>query len=101
MIRVALVDDQTLVRSGIRGLLHLTDDIRVVAEAADGEAARAMLAAISVDVLLLDVRMPGCDGLALLRNPPAALPPTISPKSCCGSTSCSSTLSDRSRSRRS
>ena len=77
MIRVALVDDQTLVRSGIRGLLDLTPDIRVVAEAADGEAARSMLAATSVDVLLLDVRMPGCDGLELLRRPPAVLPPTI------------------------
>ncbi|MEH6437834.1 response regulator transcription factor [Massilia sp. DD77] len=77
MIRVGLVDDQTLVRSGIRGLLDLTPDIRVVAEAADGEAARAMLATASLDVLLLDVRMPGCDGLALLRSPPATLPPTI------------------------
>lgn len=77
MIRVGLVDDQTLVRSGIRGLLDLTDDIRVVAEAADGEAARAMLAAHGLDVLLLDVRMPGCDGLELLRRPPATLPPTI------------------------
>lgn len=77
MIRVGLVDDQTLVRSGIRGLLDLTDDIRVVAEAADGEAARAMLATHSLDLLLLDVRMPGCDGLELLRRPPAKLPPTI------------------------
>ena len=77
MIRVGLVDDQTLVRSGIRGLLDLTPDIRVVAEAADGEAARSMLAANSIDVLLLDVRMPGCDGLELLRHPPAALPPTL------------------------
>lgn len=77
MIRVGLVDDQTLVRSGIRGLLDLTDDIRVVAEAADGEAARAMLATHSLDLLLLDVRMPGCDGIELLRRPPAQLPPTI------------------------
>ena len=77
MIRVGLVDDQTLVRSGIRGLLDLTGDIRVVAEAADGDAARAMLATTSLDVLLLDVRMPGCDGLELLRRPPALLPPTI------------------------
>ncbi|MET0980976.1 MAG: response regulator transcription factor [Telluria sp.] len=77
MIRVGLVDDQTLVRSGIRGLLDLTGDIRVVAEAADGDAARSMLATTSLDVLLLDVRMPGCDGLELLRHPPATLPPTI------------------------
>lgn len=77
MIRVGLVDDQTLVRSGIRGLLDLTSDIRVVAEAGDGEAARSMLATTALDVLLLDVRMPGCDGLELLRHPPALLPPTI------------------------
>lgn len=77
MIRVALVDDQMLVRSGIRGLLELTDDIRVVAEAADGHAARQLLADTVVDVLLLDVRMPGCDGLELLRSPGLALPPTI------------------------
>ena len=77
MIRVGLVDDQTLVRSGIRGLLDLTDDIRVVAEAADVDAARAMLATHALDVLLLDVRMPGCDGIELLRRQSAALPPTI------------------------
>lgn len=77
MIRVGLVDDQTLVRSGIRGLLDLTSDIRVVAEAADGEGARTMLATTCLDVLLLDVRMPGCDGLTLLRQAPAGLPPTI------------------------
>ncbi len=77
MIRVALVDDQMLVRSGIRGLLELTDDIRVVAEAADGLQAVAMLEQAAVDVLLLDVRMPVCDGIALLRNQQARLPPTI------------------------
>ena len=77
MIRVALVDDQTLVRSGIRGLLDLTKDIRVVAEAADGFEARQVLSGTAADVLLLDVRMPGCDGLELLRDPGGALPPTI------------------------
>ncbi|WP_338768351.1 response regulator transcription factor [Massilia sp. METH4] len=76
VIRVALVDDQTLVRSGIRGLLDLTDDIRVVAEAADGHEAARMLAETAVDVLLLDVRMPGRGGVELLREA-AALPPTI------------------------
>lgn len=77
MIRVALVDDQMLVRSGIGGLLELTDDIRVVAEAADGLEAVAVLARTEVDVLLLDVRMPVCDGIALLRSQPGKLPPTI------------------------
>lgn len=77
MIRVALVDDQTLVRSGIRGLLDLTDDIRVVAEAEDGAAARQVLATAAADVLLLDVRMPSCGGIELLRAPGCSLPPTI------------------------
>ncbi|GGY28491.1 response regulator [Pseudoduganella albidiflava] len=76
MIRVALVDDQTLVRSGIRGLLDLTDDIRVVAEAADGIDAGRVLAQTAVDVLLLDVRMPGRGGVELLRES-ESLPPTI------------------------
>ena len=77
MIRVVLVDDQTLVRSGIRGLLDLTEDIRVVAEAADGATARQLLAHTAADVLLLDVRMPGGGGIELLRDPGCALPPTI------------------------
>ncbi len=77
MIRVALVDDQMLVRSGIRGLLDLTDDIRVVWEATDGIDAARKLADTDADILLLDVRMPGCGGIELLRNPTLALPPTI------------------------
>jgi DNA-binding NarL/FixJ family response regulator len=77
MIRVVLVDDQTLVRSGIRGLLELTPDIRVVAEAADGAAAPGVIAAAQPDVLLLDVRMPEVSGIELLRRLGAALPPTI------------------------
>lgn len=81
MIRVILVDDQMLVRSGIRGLLDLTPDIRVVAEAADGvEAARVMepgAAQEVADVLLLDVRMPNCSGIELLKRAAGSLPPTI------------------------
>jgi DNA-binding NarL/FixJ family response regulator len=77
MIRVLLVDDQTLVRSGIRGLLDMTPDIRVVAEAADGNQAEAMLNTTEADILLLDVRMPQCSGIELLRRQPARLPPTI------------------------
>ncbi len=77
MIRVALVDDQMLVRSGIRGLLELTPDIRVVAEAADGLEAVGVIAAAAPDVLLLDVRMPRCSGIELLRAQRGMLPPTI------------------------
>jgi YesN/AraC family two-component response regulator len=63
MIRVTLVDDQTLVRKGIRGLLDATDDIRVVAEASDGEEALGAIAASRPDVVLLDVRMPKRSGV--------------------------------------
>lgn len=66
MTRVAIVDDQTLVRQGIRSLLALSDEIEVVAEAADGDEALAALDANDVDVLLLDLRMPRRDGIATL-----------------------------------
>ena len=72
MIRVVLVDDQTLVRSGIRGLLDLTPDIRVVAEAADAIEAPRVLAGAGADVLLLDIRMPLMSGIALLESMRAA-----------------------------
>jgi len=77
MIRVLLVDDQTLVRSGIRGLLELTPDIRVVAEAADGAEAGMRLREAAPDLVLLDVRMPTCSGIDFLRAQQAHLPPTI------------------------
>jgi len=79
MIKVVLVDDQTLVRSGIKGLLDLTDDIRVVAEANDGNAALDVLASTHPDVVLLDVRMPGRNGIEVLKSVKALgpLPPTI------------------------
>ena len=68
MIRVALVDDQTLVRQGIRSLLELSDDIRVVVEASDGEEALRVIPEASPDVVLLDVRMPKRSGLDVLRD---------------------------------
>lgn len=77
MIRVVLVDDQMLVRSGIRGLLELTPDIRVVAEASDGAEAVGVIAQAAPDVLLLDVRMPNCSGIELLKAQQGKLPPTI------------------------
>lgn len=77
MIRVVLIDDQTLVRHGIRGLLELTPDLRVVAEAGDGEAAIAILGASDADVALLDVRMPKRTGLEVLAALGGAGPPCI------------------------
>ena len=79
MIRVAIVDDQTLVRQGIRALLSLAPDIEVVGEAGDGEEAIALVTRERPDVVLLDIRMPRKDGLAVLRelHAASALPPTI------------------------
>lgn len=79
MIRVVLVDDQTLVRQGIRSLLELAGDIAIVAEAADGEDGLTVIARERPDVVLLDVRMPRKGGLDVLRELQAgnALPPTI------------------------
>jgi DNA-binding NarL/FixJ family response regulator len=66
MITVGIVDDQALVREGIRSLLALTDDIEVVADAADGDEALTLVERHRPDVLLLDLRMPGRDGIATL-----------------------------------
>lgn len=79
MIRVVLVDDQTLVRSGVRGLLALIEDIQVVGEASDGDEAVRVIATMNPDVVLLDVRMPGCSGIEVLKTLKAKeqLPPTI------------------------
>lgn len=67
-IRVLLVDDQTLVRQGIRSLLELSDNIRVVAEAADGRQAVEMIPRIAPDVVLMDMRMPVMTGLEALQQ---------------------------------
>lgn len=67
MIEVCVVDDQTLVRQGIGSLLGLLDDVTVVAEADDGDAALDAVAIHSPDVVLLDLRMPRRDGIATLR----------------------------------
>lgn len=79
MISVCLVDDQTLVRQGIRSLLELSDSIRVVAEAADGAQAVKVIAEVAPDVVLLDMRMPGMSGLDVLNalGGSGRLPPTI------------------------
>ena len=63
MIRVLLADDQSLVRMGFRMILEAETDITVVGEAGDGTAAVSMTAALQPDVVLMDVRMPGVDGI--------------------------------------
>ncbi len=78
MIRVCIVDDQTLVRQGIRSLLSLVDDIEVTGEAADGEEALLLLERAKPDVVLLDIRMPRVDGLGVLQ----ALQPQSSASPC-------------------
>lgn len=62
-IRVLIVDDQTLIRLGFRMVLETADGIEIVGEAADGEAALAAVGETSPDVVLMDVRMPGVDGI--------------------------------------
>ena len=68
MITVLLADDQALVRAGFRALLDAEPDITVVAEAADGLAAVRESAATKPDVVLMDIRMPGVDGLEATRR---------------------------------
>ncbi|MFC0435609.1 response regulator transcription factor [Kutzneria buriramensis] len=68
MIRVLLADDQALIRAGFRALLEHTDDILVVGEAADGEQAVGLAASARADVVLMDIRMPGVDGLEATRR---------------------------------
>ena len=64
MIRVLIADDQALVRSGFRMILESRDDLTVVGEAGDGEQAIRLVEQTRPDVVLMDVRMPGLDGVA-------------------------------------
>ncbi len=79
MIRVCLVDDQTLVRQGVRSLLELSEDIRVVAEAGDGRQAIEIIPQQQPDVVLMDLRMPVMSGIEAMQilSARGQLPPTI------------------------
>ncbi|MGH3731733.1 MAG: response regulator [Micromonosporaceae bacterium] len=68
MIRVVIVDDQQLVRTGIRSLLERSDDITVVGDADDGASGVRLVVAERPDVVLMDIRMPGMDGLKATRQ---------------------------------
>jgi DNA-binding NarL/FixJ family response regulator len=79
VIRVLIADDQMLIRQGIRTLLEMDRDVLVVGEATDGIETVDRVISTPVDVLLLDIRMPGRDGIEVLRTLSArnALPPTL------------------------
>ncbi len=80
-IRVVLVDDQALVRTGLAMVVDAVDDMRVVGEAADGSQALDVIATTPCDIVLMDVRMPTMDGVAatreLVRRHPAGLPRVV------------------------
>jgi two-component system response regulator DesR len=74
VIRVLIAEDQTLVRGALRALLDLEDDLEVVAEVGRGDAVVAAAREHRPDVALLDIEMPGCDGIEAARALAAAVP---------------------------
>jgi DNA-binding NarL/FixJ family response regulator len=76
MIRIVLADDHPVVREGIRGMLTGYDDIDVVGQAASGPEAVALVATLKPDLVLMDLRMPGGDGVAATRAIAASHPAT-------------------------
>ncbi len=67
-IRIIIVDDQTLIREGLAVLLNMSPDLAVIGKAADGREALALVAAQMPDVVLMDVRMPGMNGVTATRE---------------------------------
>jgi DNA-binding NarL/FixJ family response regulator len=68
VITVLLVDDQGVVRAGLRTILEIHNDLRVIGEAENGNEALALASRLDPDVVLMDIRMPGMDGIAATRS---------------------------------
>ncbi|AFZ04277.1 response regulator [Calothrix sp. PCC 6303] len=76
MIRLLLVDDESLIRRGLKALLKLEADLEVVGEAENGQVALTLIASLQPDVVLMDVRMPVMDGMAATKEIAARFPTT-------------------------
>ncbi|TAE58582.1 MAG: DNA-binding response regulator [Nostocales cyanobacterium] len=76
MIKVLLVDDQNLIRQGLKALLELESDLEIVAEAENGEIAIELVAKLQPDVVLMDIRMPIMDGVATTKEISSRFPNT-------------------------
>ncbi len=76
MIRIVLVDDHEVVRAGLRAMLEIEPDLRVIGEAADGKAAVREAEALGPDVVVMDVRMGGMDGIEACREIKSRRPET-------------------------
>ena len=74
MIRILLVDDHNVVRSGLGQMLELEEDIKVAGEASNSEEALKMIDIISPDIILMDIKMPGMDGVRLTKEIKERLP---------------------------
>ena len=74
VVRILLVDDQSIVREGLRAMFNLEVDLNVVGEAANGKEALSMVNKLAPDVILLDIRMPDMDGLTALAKLKATAP---------------------------
>lgn len=68
MIKIMLVDDHNLIREGIRQLLEFNDDMRVICESSNGQECLEMLQNVQIDILLLDINMPGMNGIETLAE---------------------------------